>query len=316
MNAYLITHNISLADKNWFKTGGSARYFAQPRTQQEFQQALQFAHEHNVAIFVLGSGANILISDEGFDGLVIRPALNELSYTLIDENNALVTAGAGVTMDQLIEYCLSHQLGDLEEFSGIPGTVGGSVYINLHYFQFLLSQFLVTAKVIDSTNNSVHTVDNAWFNFGYDYSTLHSETHYLIDATFKVKRLFPLDVAFARGRRTEIMRHRFNRYPTSHTCGSFFRNFLPAEVVHEKTGIQLPYVAYYLDKIGVKGSLRIGDAAVSHQHANMIVNKGTATSTEIIELAQKMQQMVHNEFNLLPQPECRLIGFKEYPLKK
>jgi len=74
------------------------------------------------------------------------------------------------------------------------------------------------------------------------------------------------------------------------------------------------YVAYYLDKIGVKGSLQKGGAIVSYQHANMLVNQGTATSTDIIVLARAMQEMVQKEFGILPQPECRLIGFKEYPL--
>ena len=74
------------------------------------------------------------------------------------------------------------------------------------------------------------------------------------------------------------------------------------------------YVAYYLDKIGVKGHLRVGDAIVSHQHANMIVNQGNATSTDIITLARTMQELVQKEFGIIPQPECRLIGFKKNPL--
>ena len=74
------------------------------------------------------------------------------------------------------------------------------------------------------------------------------------------------------------------------------------------------YVAYYLDKIGVKGQLKVGDAIVSYQHANMLVNCGNARSADIINLARAMQEMVKKEFGILPQPECRLVGFKEYPL--
>ena len=93
------------------------------------------------------------------------------------------------------------------------------------------------------------------------------------------------------------------------TCGSFFRNFSPDEVVH--TEKKLIYVAYYLDKVGIKGELSVGDAIVSHQHANMIVNRGKATSTDIITLAQLMQKMVFDRFGIKPQPECQLVGFKE-----
>ncbi len=75
-------------------------------------------------------------------------------------------------------------------------------------------------------------------------------------------------------------------------------------------------MAYYLDKIGIKGELRVGDAQVSHQHANMIVNLGSATTDDIIGIARKMQERVHESFGIIPQPECRLVGFKEYPLIK
>jgi UDP-N-acetylenolpyruvoylglucosamine reductase len=136
----------------------------------------------------------------------------------------------------------------------------------------------------------------------------------LFDATFKLKKSDALGIAYARGRRVEIIRHRAARYPTKNTCGSFFRNFLPEEVTLESNGKKMIYVAYYLDKIGVKGTLSVGDAIVSHQHANMIVNKGNATSTDIINLTRTMQQMVFDQFKIVPQPECQLLGFQQYPL--
>ena len=119
---------------------------------------------------------------------------------------------------------------------------------------------------------------------------------------------------YAKGRSEEMIRHRAKRYPTAYTCGSFFRNFHEHEVTLMSQGKKLIYVAYYLDKIGVKGQLLVGDAVVSYQHANMIVNRGKATTADIIALAQKMQTMVLDQFGILPQPECRLIGFKQYPL--
>ncbi len=309
-----ITTNVSLQDKNWFKTGGAARYFAEPATAQEFQQALEFAHTYKLEIFVLGQGANILISDDGFDGLVIRPQLKQISHEPSDSNYEYLLAGAGWTMHDLIEYCLDHNLIGLEEFSGIPGTVGGSVYINLHYFEFLLEQFMVDATTIDKTTGELRTVATDWFNFGYDQSTLMNKEYYLVSARFKLKKVSDTETAYARGRRTEIIRHRAKRYPTSNTCGSFFRNFHEHEVTLTSSGKKMIFTAYYLDKIGVKGALRVGDAIVSYQHANMIVNLGKATSTDIINLARKMQQMVFEQFGIVPHAECQLIGFKEYPL--
>jgi UDP-N-acetylmuramate dehydrogenase len=310
----LIQENIPLADKNWFKTGGPARYFAEPTNAQEFQQTLAFAREKHLPIFVLGQGANILISDDGFPGLVIRPQLKEVRHIPLDASHELVEAGAGWTVNDFIEYCLDHNLSGLEEFSGIPGTLGGSVYINLHYFEFLLAQFLISARIINHTTGELKTVDKSWFNFGYDESTLMDKQYYLVDVTFKLKKVSDTEVAYARGRRTEIIRHRNKRYPTSHTCGSFFRNFHDDEVTLTSNGKKMIFVAYYLDKIGVKGTLKVGDAIVSYQHANMLVNQGKATSSDLINLARKMQELVRDEFGIIPQPECQLIGFKNYPL--
>ena len=310
----LITANQPLANKNWFGTGGPARFYCEPTTTAQFQEAILYANTHNLDIFILGQGANILISDDGFDGLVIRPQLTAITILSRDDTTALIKADAGVTMPDLIDYCLNNNLLGLEEFSGIPGTVGGSVYINLHYFEFLLAHFLVEAEIVHKKNGTVHTVDAQWFNFGYNDSTLHKKDYFLVAATFQLQCATDEQTAFAKGRKTEIIRHRAHRYPQVRTCGSFFRNFFPDEVSLVVDNKKIIFVAYYLDKIGVKGTLRSGDAIVSSQHANMIINLGTATSTDIITLARQMQKLVQEKFGILPQAECQLIGFKEYPL--
>jgi len=220
-----IQTNIPLHDKNWFGTGGAAHYFCEPKTPQEFSTALAFAHQHQLPTYILGEGANVLISDAGFAGLIIRPRLLDITFS-----DTHVTAGAGASLAHVIEVCLDNGLIGLEEFSGIPGTIGGAVFINLHYFEFLIAQFLVHAVIIDAVTGVIQTVDNAWFNFSYNYSTLHTRTHYLVCATFALTRTSPDLINFARGRRHEIIRHRARRYPTARTCGSFFRVFHPEEV--------------------------------------------------------------------------------------
>lgn len=308
-----IQENISLADKNWFKTGGNARFFCEPTTALEFQQALTFAKNNTLEIFILGDGANILISDDGFDGLVIKPQLKDITIINQNDSQALVQAGAGVKFHDLITFCLNNNLSNLEEFSGIPGNVGGCVYINIHYYEFLLDQFLIEAQVIHQETGEIMTVKPDWFNFGYDQSKLLDKEYFLVNATFKLKVLNDLEVSFAKGRHVEIIRHRERRYPTQGTCGSFFRNFHSDEVIN--TEKKLIYVAYYLDKVGIKGELAVGDAVVSHQHANMLVNKGKATSTDLITLASKMQELVYKKFGIKPHAECQLVGFKNNPLE-
>ncbi|MBA2307505.1 UDP-N-acetylmuramate dehydrogenase [Candidatus Dependentiae bacterium] len=304
--------SVPLSDKNWFKTGGSARLFAEPTTVQEFQHLLSYAQSVETPFSLIGEGANLLISDEGFNGLVIRPNLTKIKRLPYDETHDLVQADAGVKFSDLITWCLDSNLIGLEEFSGIPGTVGGSVFINIHYFEHLLSTYLVGAQVITQEDNLIRAVDNAWFNFGYNYSTLHEQTAYLVNATFKLKKVDTPTAYHAQGRSEEMIRHRLKRYPHAFTCGSFFRNFHPHEVAHLDK--KLIYVAYYLDKIGIKGELSVGGAHVSYQHANMIVNDGTATTSDIIALVRIMQSMVQEKFGILPHPECRLLGFADYPL--
>ena len=310
----LYQEHISLQDKSWFKVGGPARWYVEPTTPEEFQDALLFAKQKNLAIFMLGEGANILISDDGFDGIVIRPHLKNITRSTYDQNHELVTAQAGVSCAELITYCLSHNLIGLEEFSGIPGTVGGSVYINIHYFNFLLSQFLVSAEVIEKATGEIHVVDNAWFCFGYDQSKLFEQEYYLVSATFKVKKTTELEAAYARGRHDEMIRYRSYRYPNQRTCGSFFRNFHKEEVEHARSDKKLIYVAYYLDKLGIKGELQIGGARISYQHANMLVTEEGAKAQDVVLLVRKMQELVYTEFGIMPQPECQFVGFKEYPL--
>ncbi len=310
--------NIPLNDKNWFRTGGAATFFAPVVTIEEFKKALAFARDEKLELFVLGGGANVLISDEGFDGLVIQPKLEHISSKETDEGTVFVTAGAGVQIPKLINYCLENNISGLEEFSGIPGTIGGAVYNNMHYFQFSLSDFVHGATVIKKTDGKCSDVSKEWLSLDYDHSKLHEKKHFLVSATFKLHKITELEAAYAKGRSKEMIRHRHARYPTARTCGCFFRNFHPDEVSMTIPGTdkKMIYVAYYLDKLGIKGALNVGDAVVSHQHANMLVNKGNATSADLINLARAMQKKVYETFGIIPQTECELVGFKEYPLMK
>jgi UDP-N-acetylmuramate dehydrogenase len=187
--------------------------------------------------------------------------------------------------------------------------------MNIHYLDFLLNNFFVQGRVIDYENLSVMTFDNTWFEFGYDQSKLQNKRYLLAGATFKLKKIDALGAAYAKGRRDETIRHRMRRYPKSNTCGSFFRNFYDEEapIINGK---KMPYIAYFLDKIGIKGELRVGNAIVSYQHANMIVTLPEARSQDVVDLVCREQKMVLDQFGVLPNPECQLVGFKKYPFLK
>lgn len=315
-NVMVIQKNVSLKDKNWFKTGGVARFYCEPKTRAQLQEAFAWARAQHLEIHVLGQGANTLVSDTGFDGLVIHPTM--ANWLIKNEGDGMVwvQADAGLRVSDLISACLDQNIVGLEELSGIPGSIGGSVYNNLHYFEFSLSDFLDHATVLEIATGNCVEVTKEWLGFGYDHSILHEKKHVLVDATFKLKKVSDLEAAYAKGRSAEIIRHRIKRYPKSHTCGCFFRNFLPNELESEDGQKKLPYISYYLDLLGIKGTLKVGGAQVSSQHANMIVNTGSATTTDIVEVACTMQKLVYEKFGLMPHPECELVGFARYPFMK
>lgn len=293
-----------------------ARFFCTPTTIQECYSVITYAQINNLSITILGSGANVLIADKGIDGLVLNPQFCDIS---IQEhtNHVALTVGAGVSMDAIISFCLHHNLLGLEEFSGIPSSIGGAVYINLHYYQFLLEQFLTRATIMNLITGTTTIINNSWFNFGYNDSRLHNKEELLVNATFKLQRATSAQTAFAYGRRLEIIRHRAKRYPTMRTCGSFFRNLRPHETNHFINNKKIIYAAYYLDAVGVRrDQLSVGGAQVSSRHSNMIITRQGATSDNIIKLAQLMKQRVYEQFGVILQPECQLLGFLQNPFKK
>ena len=300
-------NDVSLAPLTWFKTGGKAKYLSEPATLEELKNDLAFAAKNGLPFEVLGEGANTLVSDEGYPGMIIHPVNKELKLTE-REDCFLLEAGAGAKVQDAIDYALERKALGLEEFSGLPGTIGGAAFINAHFFEFFLADFLVSALVV-SPSGETKEVSKEWFEYGYDVSRLHREKWIVWSAAFRLRKGSELEAAFAKGRAYEIIRQRSRRYPKERTCGSFFRNFLP-----EEARGKVPSVAFYLDKVGVKGTLSVGNAVVSRKHANMLETKEGAASADVIALAREMQKLVYKNFGLVPVPECRFLGFPSFPL--
>jgi len=166
-----------------------------------------------------------------------------LGWKIIKKVSQIVRADAGVSFDKLINFSLEQNLTGLEEFSGIPGSVGGAVYINIHFFDLLLSAFLIKAKVINSKTAEIIEVINDWFEFGYDKSKLQQKNFYLLNADFKIIEKDKLVIKKAVERRNEIIKYREERYPTEKTCGSFFRNLNSSEAPVQQNGEKIIHAA-------------------------------------------------------------------------
>jgi len=298
----MFQEGVLLKNYSHYKIGGPADYFSEPRTKKELLSVLNFAAQKKIPIAVIGGGFNLLISDDGFRGLVIKPKLN-----FIKVSGTQVTAGASVTLARLIKKTLSKNLVGLEDFSGIPGTIGGALFINIHYYKALLGNFVKWVECLDYNGNTIiiKEGDNDW---KYEFSKIKKGKLIVVRACLKLKKVEQREKWMAVGKSQEIIRTRSYRYPEEPSAGSVFQN------IDKNRFYGAPSIsaAYYIDKLGMKGT-RIGGAEISCRHANMIINKGNASAKNVIQLASLVKNKVKRKFDIELKPEIQFIGFKNKP---
>lgn len=169
-----IAENIPLSGLTTFKIGGEARFFIRATTEVEIMQALQFADENGLETFILGGGSNVLISDEGFNGLVLQIDLKGISLTEKNDGSVLVTAGAGEDWDEFVAFCVSKNLAGVECLSGIPGLVGGTPIQNVGAYGQEVSETIVSVRVLDRISNNMETLAKAECGFEYRKSIFNT----------------------------------------------------------------------------------------------------------------------------------------------
>lgn len=268
-----IREHVSLAPYTTYKIGGSADYFLEPQTTDELVAAVRAAKEESIPYFLLGCGANILVSDKGFRGLVIHNTVRQFRV----EGSRLVT-GSGAVVADLIEQTALQSLSGLEHFVGIPSTVGGALWQNLHFLapdrqSTLFIGDILASAIILNPQGEVRQVDRDYFQFGYDDSTLHHEPSIVLEATFQ---LAPKPEAEIRAQITDNMAWRIEKQPQLDeypSCGSVFQKI-------EGIG-----AGRLIDEAGLKGT-RIGNAEISAKHANYFVNLGNAKASDVRALIQ------------------------------
>ncbi len=290
---------VPLAPLTTFRIGGPAALLYRARTADELCQAVVAARELGVPHFVLGRGANILVGDHGFHGLVIRAEVGGIEFL----PGQRVRAGAGIdTFPDLIAASVARGLGGLHHYVGIPSTVGGAIWQNLHFLSPppARERTCFIAEVVESCDiltaeGERREVDAEYFRFGYDYSILHDRPDIVLSATF---RLAPEPVETLRFVIRENLRWRDERHPDLwlYPCaGSIFRKI---------DGIG---AGRLIDECGLKGHV-LGNAQIFHKHANIIVNLGGATAAEVRALMDLAQETVARQLGYTLVPEIGLIG--------
>lgn len=292
--------DVTLAPFTTFKIGGPADWYLEVRTDDELALAVRTAASLDVPWFVLGVGANILIGDRGFRGIVIRNRADRMS---MDRASGRLRAESGaIFYPDLIELAVSNGFSGVEHYVGIPSTVGGALWQNLHFLSppperertMFLEEVLHEAELLTEEGDR-RTVGVDYFDFGYDYSILHDRRDVVLSATFQ---LVPADVEWMRSVMRENIEWRRLRHPpldTEPSAGSIFKKI-------EGIG-----AGRLIDECGLKGK-RIGGAEITHRHANIMINRDGATAADVVALIQHVQDVVLRETGYALEPEILFVG--------
>lgn len=305
-----IQQNKPLSGLTTFEIGGPAKFFVEVKTDEEIHDALGWAREHDVPFFVMGGGSNLLIPDEGFDGLVIRIVSNQFSFT-----GDMLEADAGCNLPTLIRAAADEGLGGWEKLGGIPGTIGGAVRGNAGAFGPEIKDFLIYAKAINTKTEEVHEFTNAECEFIYRQSFFKKNPEWII-----TKAHLQLEMRQGPALPHELIEETIKEREKRHiqnvrAAGSYFMNpiapqaivsMFEAEKGVESRGGRVP-AGWLIEKAGMKGA-RVGGAQSSEQHPNYLVNVDNAKASEVRELALKIKESVEDKFGIVLEEEAVVLG--------
>ncbi len=280
----------AMAKHTSYRIGGPANAYITPRDKDDLSQILQFANQHGIATYFVGSGSNLLVADEGIEGLVITlgKSLKRLEIT-----GATVFAESGVMLGKMVKECISRNLSGVESMIGVPGTLGGALVMNAGAFGGEISNYLkhVTVMEMDGQEKQYQPGD---ISFSYRHSTFPDD-EIVISAEFELiqsdKDTVQEKRAVASGGRKATQPLKFR------SAGSVFKN--------PKEGA----AGYYIDQAGLKGT-KVGDAEISPIHANFFVNHGKAKASDVVALIRLARETVHDKFGIMLDLEVKPLGFK------
>jgi UDP-N-acetylmuramate dehydrogenase len=303
LGADRVRSDIPLAPFTTFRIGGPADLFYEPESADELARAILAVREIGIPFFLLGLGANILVGDRGFRGLVIRNRARDVRIIRSGQETGKVTAASGtVVWPDLIEATVAQGLSGLEHYAGIPSTVGGALWQNLHFLApaparertMFIAEVTEGAEILTEEGER-RAVGLDYFQFGYDDSILHHRKDVVLAATF---RLAPSEPEHLRRIIEENLAWRRERHPpldTEPSAGSIFKKI---------AGIG---AGRLIDECGLKGH-RIGGAMVTKRHANILINAGDATAADVRALIAHIQEVVAARTGYSLEVEIAFVG--------
>ncbi len=274
----IVKENEPLAPYTWFKLGGPARYFIEPRDQDELVEITRRCHDNNIQIYVLGRGSNLLVGDNGVSGAVVR--LSHPSFAKVTIDDTVVRAGAGASLSGLIRQCARHGLSGAECLAGIPGTVGGAIRINAGGRFGDIGNITQSVKLMDSSSYRFERKRDDIY-FGYRMTNIMAR--FILEAEFLLTPDEPENIA--RLLKEVWMLKKSSQPMNSRNAGCVFKN--PRAMS----------AGALIDKAGLKGA-QIGGARVSERHANFIMAEDNATASDVLALIDKIKDAVQARFDV------------------
>lgn len=283
-----------------FRAGGIADAMVDASSLGELGRLLRFLRQNEIAWRVIGRGSNILVSSEGFHGVIIRLTDNFNQVHRAAESTdrgsspVIVHAGAGCSLARCIVWTTNQALSGLEFLSGIPGSVGGAIRMNAGAFGSEIGTCLYSISIIDK-NGFLHELKQKDLQLNYRstrYNNVDLEEGIIVAARFSLKRGIRREIA--EKSRKYLQKRKAKQPGGVASAGSFFKN------------PKGDAAGRLIDAAGLKG-LRRGNAMISKKHANFLVNTGGATASEIMELMQEVQKRVFNKFGIMLEPEVHLL---------
>jgi UDP-N-acetylmuramate dehydrogenase len=307
--------NEPLGKYTTFKIGGPADYFYDAKTVDDFVDAILLGRKRNLPIFILGGGTNVLIGDRGIRGLVIKNSTGairmkgmrgEVTRGTAKKKLVFVEAESGVMFNSLVRFTIEEGFSGLEMHLGLPGTVGGAVFMNSKWThpRGFVGDTVYQAELLTPENKRV-TVSNSYFHFGYGKSSVQKTKDIVLTVVFGLladtkERLWQSA--------DESIRYRRETQPQGvATAGCAFKNISEAQALSVPTPNHTTSAGFLMDNAGLKG-MRVGDAEISTVHANFIVNRGHATAADVVQLLELVRDKVKAKFGVTLIEEIIRVG--------
>ena len=273
-----------------FKIGGPAEIFAKPESTEQVSAIIEFCNKNEIPILPLGKGSNILISDNGIPGVVMYFGSGFGKTILLDEET--IYCEAGTSLGALCNFALENGLTGLEFAYGIPGSVGGAVFMNAGAYGGEIKDVIVYADHVDKEGKTGRFTGEE-LQMSYRHSAYSDKQYFITGAAFKLQKGDKTEI---KAKMDDLLRRRFDKQPMDKpSAGSTFKRPEGA------------FASALIDQCGLKG-YRVGGAEVSTKHAGFVVNIGGATCADVLQLIKDIQEKVKNETGFFIEPEVEILG--------